>query len=156
MADIKITDLTAVTTLAVADQMEVEQGGVSKRSTIQKILDLILATASTWTAKQTLNGYTVLGDSGPSIKTKKLTGTTSNVQGGYSDISHGLTTAKIISVNVLVDSTTSLRVPPEYTANAGYQYSVHMESTIVRVTNSAANSVNILSAAITVLVVYEE
>lgn len=56
MPNQKISDLTAATSLATTDLIEISSGGNSKSATAQKILDLSAATAKTHTAAQTFNG----------------------------------------------------------------------------------------------------
>lgn len=56
MANVKISELTAATTLAATDELEINAAGTSKKATAQKILDLAKATANTFTAAQTFSG----------------------------------------------------------------------------------------------------
>lgn len=82
----------------------------------------------------------------------ELTGTTDSLQGGSVSIAHGFDSSKIVSVSAVVYPTlTDGRVPGDTTA--GYEYSVRFDSTNVIVTNSAANSSNILSKTLSVFIV---
>jgi hypothetical protein len=119
-------------------------------------LSSLLALANTWTAKQTFSNYTELGESGPAIKMKKLTGTTDSAEGGDTVVAHGLDGAKILDISVTVDRGDGWFFPPEHTFNAEHQYSVAFSDSNVSVVNSAANSANILSKSFTVLITYEE
>lgn len=112
---------------------------------------------STPTAELEVNGFTKMGGStAPAVKMIKLTGTTSNTQGGFVQVVHGLTSSKILSVSVLVEYSAGNSVPPSYSGSAGYEYDYYISPTSVVVWNKAANSVNILSRPIRVLVTYEE
>ncbi|WP_284652741.1 hypothetical protein [Flavobacterium terrisoli] len=109
------------------------------------------------TAELEVNGFTKMGGStAPAVKMIKLTGTTSNTQGGFVQLVHGLTSSKILSASVLVEYSSGNSVPPSYTASAGYEYDYYVSSTSVVVWNKTANSANILTKPIRVLVTYEE
>ncbi|MFL5765674.1 MAG: hypothetical protein ACJ77K_17140 [Bacteroidia bacterium] len=102
-----------------------------------------------------VNGYTMLGSNAPQVKMLKLTGTTSSVQGGAVNTAHGLTLAKILSVNVLVDYGGGV-IPPSYKGSTGYEFNVYVTGTDVVVWNQTANSVNILSRPFRILITYEQ
>jgi hypothetical protein len=59
---------------------------------------------TTPTALLEVNGYTKLGSDAPSIKVKKLTGTTAATEGGFVFITHGLNSLKILAVSILVQN----------------------------------------------------
>ncbi|MEQ8881807.1 MAG: hypothetical protein RLQ12_19330, partial [Cyclobacteriaceae bacterium] len=105
-----------------------------------------------------VGGFTTLGNdaSAPAIKMIKYTGTTSSSQGGEALIAHGLTTSKILSVSVIVEASSTFQVHPGYTNNAGYQFNWYLTGTQIRIWNTSANSANILSKPIRILVTYEE
>lgn len=100
------------------------------------------------------SGFTTLGTGAPSIKMKKLTGTTSGSQGGAIGIAHGLTPSKIIGFTVKVLSGATAFAQETSTPPA-FQYSVYQDATQFVITNSAANSSGILGVAVTILVWYE-
>ncbi|WP_309640192.1 hypothetical protein [Flavobacterium sp.] len=108
------------------------------------------------TSELEVNGFTKLGTTAPAVKMIKLTGTSSNSQGGFVQVVHGLTSSKILSVSVLVEYSSGNSVPPSYTGGTGYEYDYYISATSVVVWNKAANSANILSKPIRVLVTYEE
>ncbi len=105
-------------------------------------------------------GFTALGDSATAVKTKLLTGTTAATEGGSVNIAHGLTGAKIVSSACLVRHATNGAIFPESTnvGAAGYEYTFVLDSGGVNfaVINSAANSSNILSKPIVIMVWYIE
>jgi hypothetical protein len=107
-----------------------------------------------------INGYTQLGkttEGSPAIKIKKLTGTSSNVDGGDANITHNLTWAKIIGVQVMVDYVPGAgTLLPGFTDSPGYEYSVSVTTSTINVLNKLGNSANILSKPIRILVTYEE
>jgi hypothetical protein len=113
---------------------------------------------TTPTTKLEVNGATKLGTDAPAIKMKKLTGTTSATQGGQTSIAHGVNSAKILAVNVLVQylTTVGFDVPPSYNANPGYEFDFFISSTDVIVWPKTGNSASILSKPIKILVTYEE
>lgn len=156
MADIKISQLTEVAASTGTDLLECVQSGASRRTTVQKLLDWIKAQATTWTGKQTFQGYTVLGESAPGIKTKVLTGTTAAAEGGQTGIAHGLISAKIIGVNVFVEHIVDGGMSPETTSVNGFQYSYWVESTNLIIRLHATNSENILSKPIKAFITYRE
>ncbi len=106
------------------------------------------------------SGYTRLGEianAAPTIKLKKLTGTSNVAADASVSVAHGLTATKIISINILMDgSPTLVSVPPSYTYTAGYEYQYHVTSTDIVVINTASNSANVLGKAFTILITYEE
>jgi hypothetical protein len=104
-----------------------------------------------WALKRALEGA-------PILSTKKLTGTTNAAQGGAVNIPHGLTASKIVSVTAIIAASGPLYVPPNGGEDnlAGYAYNVYAGSSQVVVTNVTANSVNITSKPVTVIVTYED
>lgn len=111
---------------------------------------------STPTAELEVNGFTKMGSTAPAVKMIKLTGTTASTQGTQTAIPHGLTSSKILSVNVLVDYAAGASVPPSYNGSAGYEYDYFITTTSITVWPKSGNSINILSKAIRILVTYEE
>lgn len=101
------------------------------------------------------SGFTQLGESSPSVKMKKLTGTTGASQSSDVTVAHGLTASKILDASLLVTDAAGSRVPPSYTKAVGYLYNFHIDTTNVVVRNFSAQSVNILSRSFTVLLTYE-
>jgi hypothetical protein len=113
---------------------------------------------TTPTTKLEVNGATKLGTDAPAIKMKKLTGTTSATQGGQTSIAHGVNSAKILAVNVLVQyvNTVGNDVPSSYNANPGYEFDYYISATDIIVWPKTGNSANILSKPIKILISYEE
>ena len=101
-----------------------------------------------------VNGFSKLGSDSPSIKVKKLTGTTANSQGGSTPVLHGLTRSKILSVSVLVDDGTFSN-PPNLPLS-GYEFYFDITNSNINIYNSSTSSSNILSKPFTILVTYEE
>lgn len=110
-----------------------------------------LASANTWSGKQSFTAYTDLG--GASIKLLKLTGTTDALVGGTVSVAHGVTASKILAIDVLVDASGTL-IPPNAPLVAD-EYSVTADVTNVNVINGAA-AVTILSQPFTILITHEE
>lgn len=103
-----------------------------------------------------ISGFTNLGTAAPKIKMKKLTGTSAAAQNAWVNVAHGLTLAKIISVNIIMTIPGFVNLPPSYTFQSGYQYDYQVAAANIVVINSVTNSANILSKAFTILIVYEE
>jgi hypothetical protein len=128
---------------------------ILKKLTWANLKATLIATAMTWTGKQTFSGFTILG-SGPAIKIKKLTGTTNAAEGSNVGIAHGVTASKIISITATVTAANGNTVVHEYTGAAGYQFHLLYDATTVYITNHATNSENIVSRPAVVTIVYEE
>lgn len=105
--------------------------------------------------KLNVGSFSILGDSAPAIKMKKVTGTTAGSEGAAATAAHGVTTSKILSISVLVSSDIG-RIAPGFTSIAGYQFDVRADGTNVNVHNHASNAENIISKPFTVLITYEE
>ena len=106
-----------------------------------------------------MNGYARLGkrsEAAPEIKMKKLTGTSAAGQNAWTNVAHGLTQSKILSVEVIMTVPGFVNVPASYTYHPGYEFNYQIATSNIVVINSAANSANILSKAFTILIVYEE
>lgn len=106
-------------------------------------------------AELEVNGYTMLGSDAPSIKMKKLTGTTP-AEGASVTIVHGLDKSKIIGAQVLVNNDTGNRIPPNFTSVVNHEFDFFIDTTNVHIYCIAANSANINGNAVTVLITYEE
>lgn len=103
------------------------------------------------------NGFSQLGSTAPAVQMKKLTGTTAATQNGIVSIAHGLSDAKIIDINVLVEwDGVGGKVPARYNGSSGYEFSFYTGSGLITVVNSPSNSSNILSKPIIVVITYEQ
>lgn len=94
----------------------------------------------------TVAGFTKLGGFGanvPAIKTKYFTGTMTTANGGWPaagyDIAHGLNSAKIIELSVLVTGLSNITVG-ENSSIAGYQYSVFFEGSNIRLLRNTSGT----------------
>lgn len=107
-----------------------------------------------------INGFTQLGktsEAAPSIKMKKLTGTSANTQGGLVAIPHGLNRAKILAVQVLLTYAAGVAdIPGPYLDAAGYEYNWQVTINDINIYNKTGNSINILSKPVRILITYEE
>ncbi len=107
-----------------------------------------------------INGFTQLGkttEGAPVIKMKKLTTTSAALQTGSVTIAHGLNRSKILSVQVLLTYLANAAdIPASYLDIPGYEYNWQVNNTDVWILNKAANSGNILSKPIRILITYEE
>jgi hypothetical protein len=105
------------------------------------------------------SGYTKLGSDAPAIKYKKLTFTSASTEGGSVQVTHGLTTSKIISVTVAIRHQTEGMIFPNTTATigAGYEFEYYLDSGgFVYIKNHTTNSENILSKSGVITIMYEE
>ena len=107
-------------------------------------------------AELEVNGFTMLGSNAPKIKMLKLTGTTAATQGGFISIPHGLVGTKIIGVDVHVEYAPANFVPDGYAQSTGNQFTYNYNTTNITILNSPANSANILSKPVRILITYEE
>ena len=103
-----------------------------------------------------VDGFSKLGSNAPAIKVLKLTGTTAAAQGTYTSIAHGLSLSKILSVEVFVSVSATVKHGRGWTAYGGHQFDFYIDSTVVQILNIAGNSGNILSKPYTVLITYEQ
>lgn len=117
---------------------------------VAKLFAARFGVAGTWTAKQTFQNYTVLGDA--TIKVKSLTGTTDAVAGNSVNIAHGVTLGKIISIVCLVEAG-SVIYPPNSGVTELFTFTA--DSTNLIVTNGAAATTT-LNSPIRATVIYEE
>ena len=100
-------------------------------------------------------GFTVLGSGAPSIKMKKLTGTSPAV-GASGTIAHGLDKSKILGAQVLVSSDGGNRIPPNFTSIANREFDFLIDTDNVHIYCVAGSSSMINNNAVTVLITYEE
>lgn len=98
-------------------------------------------------------GYTVLGDSSPPIKMKKITGTAPAVSGSTS-VAHGIDVTKLISCNVQVTDTGGNRVPPNDSIYGNRTFMWRVDATNVTVSLNASASL-VAGQPFTALLIYE-
>lgn len=98
-------------------------------------------------------GYVQIGDTSPVVKLKKLTGTTAATEGGNATVAHGLTYAKLLGMQVLID-TGAAKVPDNH-GEAGFNAKAYFDATNFNLTNKSADSASILSKSFAVVVTYE-
>ena len=72
-------------------------------------------------AQLEVNQFTKLGSAAPAVQMIKLTGVTA-APGMQVNIAHGLNSAKILSVSVMVEYVANSFVPSSYTGNPGYDF----------------------------------
>lgn len=98
--------------------------------------------------------YTRLGSDAPSIKMKKLTGTT-GVPGSVTFINHGLNSSKILAVDVLVAGNTTGQyfLPGSETVLQYYSYYVNPLNVAIRLGD---NATGIDNNNVKILITYEE
>ena len=101
-------------------------------------------------------GFATLGSDAPAIKMKEYTSTTGATEGSEITIAHGLTTSKIIGIQALIDDGANILVPPSFTANAGWQYDVWINSTNIHLKLHDTNSEDVLSKSVKIILTYEE
>lgn len=108
------------------------------------------------TGNSTITGYSKLGESAPSIKVKKFTGITAEIQGSAVNVAHGLTSTKIIGIQALVNQIEGSGILSAHAGYPGLQFDVTFNGTNIFLMNHPTNSQNILSKPFIVLVIYEE
>ena len=102
-----------------------------------------------------IGGYTKLGSDAPSIKVKKLTGTTAATEGGIVTIFHGLDGSKILSISIMVNYIPTHWVGPDTNLN-GLRFTWVEGGGAVSITNIFGGSASILSKPIKILITYEQ
>lgn len=108
-------------------------------------------------------GFTKLGSDAPSIKVKKYTGNTASVDGGTIEILHGLGNDKIVSMDLMVNYSGAAYIEEDYVAAAGYECNlfvglgtINFLQPVIKITNKAGNSANVLNKPYKLIVTYEE
>lgn len=103
-----------------------------------------------------VNEFTKLGSDAPAIRMKKLTGTTAAAEGGSRNIAHGLTSSKILKVDVRIEFIAGQYISVGYEYNAEYHADVQWDGTNITIANHTTSSGNILSKPLVLLITYEE
>ena len=129
--------------------------GISEKMIIKSGGNIGIGTL-TPTTKLEVNGFTKLGTDSPAIIVKKLTGSTSSLSNGIVSIPHGLNSAKILAVNVLLEYQPGQFIPQNYTKSFGQEFHFGVLSTAIVIENTNTNSNSILSKPIRILITYEE
>lgn len=114
---------------------------------------VVNTTTQTFAGAKTFSGYSSFGNGNVGLQCKRLSGTTAAAEGGSVNIAHGLTSSKILGINVLVFFTSTAAVPPG-NPTTGYQYKFDLGTTDLTIVLDATNSENILSKTIEALVWY--
>lgn len=118
-----------------------------------------LPSFSTVSGNSIMTGYVKVGDDAavPLIKTKTLTGTTSDTQGGAVSIAHGISNpSKILLLWTQVEYATDVWINENYEALSGYQFGVYTTDTNILVANVDPNSGSILQKPIKIFIIYKE
>jgi len=108
-------------------------------------------------------GFTKLGSDAPSIKVKKYAGNTASVDGGTIEILHGLGNDKIVSMDLMINYSGAAYIEEDYVAAAGYECNlfvglgtINFLQPVIKITNKAGNSANVLNKPYKLIVTYEE
>jgi hypothetical protein len=108
-----------------------------------------------------IKGYTKLGGYAaevPSIKMKKISipaGPAINAVQSY-PLGSGITDAKVVGIQVLMNYAGSWKIPPAYIDAPGYEYNVQVQNNNIVVVLKNGNSANIGGKPISIIVTYEE
>ena len=86
---------------------------------------------------------------------KVLTGTTSDTEWGHTSVAHGLDSTKINFIVGDVKWSTGAGMPNSHGYNAGYQFDIEYNTTVVKLLLHATNSENILSKPFKITICYE-
>ncbi|MBL0357843.1 MAG: hypothetical protein IPP72_13570 [Chitinophagaceae bacterium] len=108
-----------------------------------------------------INGYSRLGpvaEGAPAIKMKELSGTTSNTNNGNVSITHGLNSAKIISVQALVEYSAGNFVPTAYTYAQELHFNYLVQTNSILIVNNASTcaGTSICNKPVKILITYKE
>lgn len=99
--------------------------------------------------------YIVLSDL-PKTYKKTLSGTTPSTQNSTVNIAHGLTASKILSINAVIEYSTGSFITHEFSIGGTYIIGLAANSTNIVVYTSAANSANVLSKPIKIIIEYTD
>lgn len=118
-----------------------------------------------------VDGYTKLGGSGvsitgstpvgavlayPSIRILKITGTCAAADGTAQITLSGLTEAKILNIDVMVEFTTGDYVHAGYTNTANLQFNYFYQGNILNIKNITGNSASLAARPFKAIITYEE
>jgi hypothetical protein len=106
--------------------------------------------------KISIPGFVRLGEQAPAIKQKLVTGTCSGVAGGLAQVAHGLTSAKIIGIQALVQATDTNTWTTPGGDFAGYNFTAYFGSGNVNILNGQTNSSGMFGKPFKVLITYQE
>lgn len=101
-------------------------------------------------------GFTQLGSDAPKIKVKKITGFTQTTQDAYRAIPHGLALDKILSVEVVVSVSSTVKHFKKWTSYINHEFDYYVDATNVQIFNIPGNSGSILNKPLTIYITYEE
>lgn len=102
-----------------------------------------------------VNGFTKLGSDAPIVKMKKFSGTAPTNAGGSSTINLGIPDAKVLDVQVFVNSATGGLLQPLLGLN-GSDYSYSIQNSVFTLSTTLLNSGKILGQPYNVLITYEQ
>ncbi len=108
------------------------------------------------TTKLEVDGFTKLGTDAPAIKMGQILATTASSQGGETYVSNPFTYSNLVSLTAIIDMGTGTSIPPFFNSYAGYEYQIFQGNGVIRIINKTANSSEILSKPIKILVTYQE
>jgi hypothetical protein len=95
-----------------------------------------------------------LGTDAPAIRIKELAGFTAATQGNATFLSHGISAQSIISVRIIIDPITDVKIAEEYKDVPGFQASISYDNDFIEVFNKSGNSSGILNKPLRVLITY--
>lgn len=117
--------------------------------------DTTLASNASVAGDASVGGFTELGLNAPSIKMKKISGTMPAADGATTNIGHGLTEAKILSISVIARPDSSSAVIPGTQNPGGLEYNIFISGGNVQISNKAGNSSALASIPVDILITYE-
>lgn len=130
-------------------------GGISASS---RAIKFWTEGGASFTGNTNIDGFTRLGtasDGAPNIKMKKI-GVTGPAINAFTSYPTGIADAKILSVSILMNYSSTWKMPPNYTDTPGYEYNYQVQNGNVVIINKTGNSANIGGKPITILITYEE
>ena len=150
---------------STSDKLYMENSGANKDDALiygDFSADSLLLNAKTVVRNNAVvKGYTKLGGyeaDVPSIKMKKISvaaGPAVNAVQSY-PLGSGITDAKVVGIQVLMNYAGTWKIPPSYIDATGYEYNVQVQNNNIVVILKSGNSANIGEKPISVIVTYEE
>jgi hypothetical protein len=110
------------------------------------------------TGNTDIDGFTRLGtaaEAAPRVKMKKINVTGPAVN-AFTSHATGIADTKILGVSILMNYSSTWKMPPNYTDTPGFEYNYQVQNGNVVIINKTGNSANIGNKPITILITYEE
>ncbi len=136
-------------------------GGAFVSGDVDVNSNLQVSGTATITGASNHNGYTRLGlasENAPLIKVKKIVVPIGPAVDAFQSYALGgsITDAKVLGVQVLLNYSSTWKIPPSYLDATGYEYNVQVKNNAILISNKVGNSANIGAKPLAIIVTYEQ